>query len=35
MKLVRLIKFGVNEIYSTVREGKRFSDMFPTKNFFF
>jgi len=32
MKLVRLIKMYLNETYSTVREGKHFSDMFPIKN---
>jgi hypothetical protein len=33
MKLVRLIKLSLNETYSTVREGKHFSYMFPTKNY--
>jgi len=32
MKLVRLIKMCLNEIYSTVRVGKHLSDMFPIRN---
>ena len=32
MKLVRLIKICLNEIYSRVREGKHLSDMFPIRN---
>jgi len=32
MKLVRLIKFCLNETYSTVRVGKNLSDMFPFRN---
>ena len=32
MKLVRLIKMSLNEIYSTVWVGKNLSDMFATKN---
>ena len=32
MKLVRQIKMYLNETCSTGREGKHFSDMFPTKN---
>ena len=32
MKLVRLIKMCLNEIYSSVREGKNLSDMFLIKN---
>ena len=31
MKLVRLIKLYVNEIYSRVHVGKHSSDIFPTK----
>ena len=32
MKLVRLIKMCLNEIYSTVRVGKHSSDIFPIRN---
>jgi len=32
MKLVRLMKMCLNETYSSVRIGKRFSDMFPIKS---
>ena len=32
MKLVSLIKMCLNEIYSSVREGKHLSDMFLIKN---
>jgi hypothetical protein len=32
MKLVRLIKICLNEIYSRVWVGKHLSDMFPIKN---
>jgi hypothetical protein len=32
MKLVRLIKQGLNETYTRVRVGKHMSDMFPIKN---
>ena len=32
LKLVRLIKICLDEIYSKVRVGKRFSDKFPIKN---
>ena len=32
MKMVRIIKMCLNEPYSTVRVGKRLSDIFPIKN---
>jgi hypothetical protein len=32
MKLVRLIKMGVNETYISVEVGKHLSDMFPVRN---
>jgi hypothetical protein len=32
MKLVRLIKMYLNEMYSTVQVSKHLSDVFPTKN---
>ena len=32
MKLVRLIKMCLNEMYSTVQVGKNLSDMFPIRN---
>jgi hypothetical protein len=32
MKLVRLIKMCLNEVYSRVRKGKHLSDMFPIRN---
>jgi hypothetical protein len=32
MRLVRLIKMCLNEIYSRVQEGKHLSDTFPVKN---
>jgi hypothetical protein len=32
MKLVRLIKMCLNEIYSKVHTGKHLSDIFPTQN---
>jgi len=32
MKLVRLIKMGVNETYISVKVGKHLSDMFPIRN---
>jgi hypothetical protein len=32
MKLVRLIKMCLNEVYSTVRIGKHLSEMFPIRN---
>jgi len=32
MKMVRLIKMGLNETYSRVQVGKHLSDMFPVRN---
>ena len=32
MKLVRLKKMCLNEMYSSVRVGKHWSDMFPVRN---
>ena len=32
MKLARLIKMCLTETYSTVRVGKKLSDMFPVRN---
>jgi hypothetical protein len=32
MKLVRLVKMCLNEIYSRIRVGKHLSDTFPIKN---
>ena len=32
VKLIRLIKMCLNEMYSRVRVGKDFSDMFPIRN---